>query len=325
LKVARESAAIILQKHYRGMLARQELAYLKRLKLLIQRFHDEQMATRVQSYWRMILERRQFEQLKADRENAAIVLQKHYRALQARQELSYLKRLKLLIQRFHDEQEATRVQSYWRMVIEKRRITQLKAERESAAVTIQKHCRALLARRELARLRYIRQLLREQMATRVQSQWRMVLERRRFEQLKVDRENAAIVLQKHYRALQARQELAYLKRLKLLIQRFHDERMATKIQSYWRMVSERRRFLKFMATRQCAAIVLQKHCRALLARRELARLRRLNLLVLWFQCKSRGYLYRRKFDSSIEAVFKIRNRFRGENGITNLLPCTVDS
>uniref|UniRef100_A0A6G1S8P6 Abnormal spindle-like microcephaly-associated n=1 Tax=Aceria tosichella TaxID=561515 RepID=A0A6G1S8P6_9ACAR len=300
-----------VQSYWRMIIEQRRLANLKAAR--------EKAAIVIQSYSRMVLERRRFLLLKATREQAATVMQKFYRVVLARKELA----------RLRDERMATRVQSYWRMipvrrrfvhfkrtrenaatviqscsrmVLERRRFLRLKAARENAAIVLQKYYRARLARIELARLKD------ERMVTRVQSYCRMIPMKRRFVLFRRTRENAAIVLQKHYRAMLARKELARLK----------DEKMATRVQSYFRMIPMKRRFVHFKRTRENAAIVLQKHYRAMLARRELARLKRLNMLVLWFQSGSRGFLYRKKFRSSIEAVLRIQKRFCDKDGHSNL-------
>lgn len=334
-------------------------------KLLSQ--YDGQMATRVQSYFRMVLEKRRL----ASRKAALVKIQAYCRMIieqrRYKQHKTAIIRLQsywrmLSVRRQFEKQRAAivKIQSYSRMLVAKRQF----ANRKAAILRLQSYCRMIIERRRYKAKRlaivkmqsYCRMVLeRRRFETqraaiiRIQSFSRMLIARRRFE----NRKAALLRLQSYWRMIRAKKQAArrraaivkiqsfyrmtrdrrsYQKHLAAVVKmqsyarmilerrRFESQRSAIiKIQSCFRMVLEKRRFVQLKAAREKAAIVLQKHCRAMIARHELARLKRLNLLVLWFQSRSRGYLHRRKFKCSIEAVLRIQKRFCDKDGLSSKL------
>uniref|UniRef100_A0A8D2NAL4 Calponin-homology (CH) domain-containing protein n=1 Tax=Zonotrichia albicollis TaxID=44394 RepID=A0A8D2NAL4_ZONAL len=165
----RVNAAIFIQKHWRGYLARRTLFNLKKAKLEEAR---NKSATVIQAAYRGYKARQWVSKMRAAR-----VIQAWFRGHKARKEYMSVLRATLVIQRhFRARQLQTRFM-----------------QMKSCALTIQRVWRATRTARRLRQ-----QFLKHQAACLIQSAYRGFKARRKFVQQKA----AAVIIQKHLRAWQ---------------------------------------------------------------------------------------------------------------------------
>jgi len=228
-------------------------------KILSQK--DEVVMIKVQSYCRMVLQKRQAEELRV--RNAAILkLQSYFRMILARKELCKLKcRLSAII----------KLQSYWRSLLVRKEYRKI----VMAIVVIQTHYRGYATRKSFARLKRDHAAL-----TKVQSYIRMILAKRDHMRQK-RRVAAAILIQSRWRSLVARRKYLHIKRVAIIIQS-HCRRFlarkglelmrkqsadATRVQSYFRMIIARQKYLE-LKRKVAAAVLIQSHWRGQIAKRK---------------------------------------------------------
>lgn len=345
-----EAMAIKVQSYCRMYLAKQALERRQRVILLLQSRirgylvrrdfkRKREAAITIQSKWRQLVARRKFLLVK----EAAIVLQSHlrgtrdrrrylatlqatvtiqkiFRGRRARREVARFKQLEraviclqsqtrgyLVRKDFKRKREAAiSIQSMWRQFVARKKFLLVKkaaiilqnrlrgiiARRKyltthQATITIQKNFRCVLARRELASLRRF-----QTNVIKLQSQIRGYLVRKDFNRKRL----AAITIQSKWRQFVALRKFSALRQA------------AVVLQSQFRRTIARRRYL---AIRQ-ATITIQKIFRGQRARKEFARLRQLQRAIIWLQSHTRGFIVRKQFKRSVEAVFRIQlQSFRG--------------
>ncbi|XP_059177929.1 abnormal spindle-like microcephaly-associated protein homolog isoform X2 [Physella acuta] len=237
----KRSAVVVLQKHWRSVLAERELAGLKLSRhtqavLVLQKVWRGRMMQRrfislrkaavvIQSFWRMLLAKTEMERLKlVRREQCAILIQKSFRAYKCQKE-------------YHKYKSAViTLQNYWRVKQSKRKLKTLKLEKmERAAVKIQKHVRGMKARRQYLQVRAS--------TVQIQRYWRQAQRERKLRQEKML--TAVVTLQKYSRGWRCRKRFSCLKKSALVLQ------------SHWKMVQARRLMLVLQSQRQnkCAVLI----------------------------------------------------------------------
>ncbi|XP_041276684.1 abnormal spindle-like microcephaly-associated protein [Onychostruthus taczanowskii] len=280
----RENAAIFIQKHWRGYLARMTLFNLKKTKLEEAR---NKSATVIQAYWRRYSARRRYLQLRhyvifvqARRRMvksvtaykqivwATVTIQRHLRATKLakidRQRYQILKSSALTIQsafrrwRKYKIQQKTKaalvIQSYFR----KWQSSKL-AKRRRAALVIQSWYRM---HRDLKQYLHVKQNV-----IKIQAWYRCQLARRVYQEHRAK----IVTIQQYYRAykLGKGERESYLQRRAAVIvlqaafrgmkarELYRQAKAACVIQSVWRMKREKQRFLRFKKS----VTTLQSHVR----------------------------------------------------------------
>lgn len=234
-------ATIIIQKHLRRALAERELRKLIALQRTL-----EKSAVCIQTCWRSYTAMKRYNKLK----QSTITIQKHLRRVLAERELKRMKDQQVVLRK-----SAICIQTCWRRYIAAKKFYRLR----KAAVIIQAHRRRILAKRRLALLKAQHEAL-ERSAICIQSHWRRSIALKRYNKLKA----STIIIQKNLRRALAERELSDLK-----AQRRAQENSAVRIQSCWRTYVAMTRYNKLRES----TVIIQKHFRGVLARRELSRLR----------------------------------------------------
>lgn len=305
---------ICVQSHCRVVLARRELARLKSLHVMIVRMQARARGvicrrgllrelrerrdalTKIQSYVRMILARREYNQLqtKHNAVTAAINIQSFFRMILAQREVAALRR---------SHRAATVIATYWKRHVARERY--LKA-RESL-ICVQAHWRGVLARRELTRLKLLVKLI-----VRIQSYGRgVILRRGQLRQLR-ERRDTVIKIQSYARMIKVQRDFAELKA---------RHKAATAIKAYWKGYVVRRRYMGARGS----VIRLQSHWRGILARQEFVRLKSLVAIIVRLQSYGRGMIFRRELDHSIRALHNCQSRAIAERiGASYQRLCAID-
>merc|ERR1719422_1167551 len=252
--VEMKSAALVLQKHFRGY--QQTLS--ERNNFLI----AKTSARKIQAWWRKVYERKQYLKLKF----ASIVLQKHLRGRIARMKVEAMRRSILR------EKSAVKIQSIARGWMTRRKINEQKQavsliqnwylniqrgleqrrkflEQKKSALMIQSWFRKNAARKRFLELRSA--------VIFVQSCWRMKIQRKSY----LEHVSAVRNIQSWWKAqmLGERQRQDYLLQKKSVIA----------IQSKWKSFKLEKEY----QSKRKAALILQKHVRGWIARRFVQRKR----------------------------------------------------
>uniref|UniRef100_A0A803VM67 Assembly factor for spindle microtubules n=1 Tax=Ficedula albicollis TaxID=59894 RepID=A0A803VM67_FICAL len=275
----KENAAIFIQKHWRGYLARMTLFNLKKAKL------EEKIkaALVIQNYFR----KWQSSKL-AKRRRAALVIQCWYRMHRDLKNYLHVKQNVIKIQAWYRCQLARRVYQEHRakiMIIQQyyRAYKLGKAERKSY---LQKRAAVIVLQAAFRGTKAREQYRQTKAACVIQSLWRMKREKQRFLQLK----KSVTTLQSHVRKYQQ------VKRYKEI------KSAASTIQTRYRAhVAARKAAAAFQRVR-LAAVVLQAAYRGMQARRQARVLRS----VIRIQSSFRAYVARKRFKSLRGAAVKIQ-------------------
>ncbi|XP_072919609.1 abnormal spindle-like microcephaly-associated protein [Hemitrygon akajei] len=299
------SSVLVIQAAFRGMIVRRHL----------RKMHKS--ARTVQTYYRMHKQHQCFKKLQW----ATTAIQRRYRACQIRdihvRQYNTLRKAAVCIQAFYRGKKARDlvktmkaaiyIKSYLLMCTTRKRFLIQK----TAVVTLQASFRGYRAR---VRYRAMR------LSTILIQRWYRAckLGRSQFVQYQSMR-NAAIVIQAAYKGMVVRQCVK-------------QQYAAVKIQSLFRMIHYRRRFLKL----KCGAIVLQSHYRAYEARKQyrayvqaaviLQRQYRSYLLmkkernayltfrqtVIRLQARIRGFIVQRNYERLHQSITKIQACYRGK-------------
>lgn len=227
--------------------------------------------TTIQSYWRMFVARRKYQKTK----NSIIVLQNYWRMLLAKRTYSTLR---------SRNNAAIKIQSYWRMCLSRQRYL----ETRKSIIVVQANWRMLLARREYSTLRS-----ENQAAITIQSHWRMFVARQAY----IATLNSIIVLQSHWRMLLAQRSFITLR---------SQNQAAIKIQSYWRMVNSRRRYLQ---TRN-SIVSLQTHWRMLLAQRRYRILKCQSQAAITIQSYWKMFVARQRYLETRNSIVTVQTHWR---------------
>ena len=290
--LARERAALLIQRNYRGRLGRKK--YLQQLEEMDSR-QRHKAATKVQAAFRGHRVRKYVRQYRdevtaAVREEAVTTIQARFRGNAGRRKAKRHQEIRHARKRGN---AATKIQSHYRGLVARRRVHGRRCER--AATHIQAGYRGWRSRKHTAKLRH--EKLRKESATKIQSTFRMCYQRKlylraqlfvsgitRIQALhrgRMERARFRVALQDHRHEtrvnaatkIQARQrgrrDRTRVDELRVLQQR---HRSAHFIQCQWR-------YKKAKRERRAGAIRIQKHHRGWQARKTYAekkRAKRLN-------------------------------------------------
>ncbi|KAI8771163.1 abnormal spindle microcephaly-associated protein [Biomphalaria glabrata] len=229
-----KSSAIVIQKHWRRILAFRVVANLREERHREVLLENQRKLTQrtnaalvLQTHWKKVLAMRKLSKMKLARDSlAAIVIQKYWRGFKARKMFS--------VQNYC----ATKIQNYWRMILAQRNFKILVARRnEQAAVTVQSAWRKMFIRQKFLEMK--------RAAILIQSYWRMYSASQKY----MRERQAVLILQHWHKAnMMARQ------------QRFNyslQQQAAITIQKSLRSWYQRKEFLK----QRNAAVVIQSNFR----------------------------------------------------------------
>lgn len=248
--------------------------------------NNDAVATRVQSFWRMVLAKRHLAQRREDK--ATIIrVQSLCRMVLAKRSLATKQQERGAI---------IKIQNFWRMTLAKRLLAR-KQQENAATIKIQKFWRMVLAKR-----RYAKKLEQKANVIRIQSLWRMVLAKRLSTQKQRERE-AIIKIQNFWRSILA----------KRLLTRKLQERAATiKIQNFWRMILAKR-LLAQKQQESVATIKIQNFWRMVLAKRLLTQKRQDKAALIKIQIFWRMVIAKRQLAEKLRhkaAVIRIQSLWR---------------
>ncbi|XP_005095167.1 abnormal spindle-like microcephaly-associated protein homolog [Aplysia californica] len=266
-------SAVVIQKFMRGRLCRKGFLTSK------------QAAVTIQKQWRMKLAQKFLVCLRTQKKTmAATVIQKHVRGRLCRREIEGLRGSALILQKL------------WRAKKAREVVESLRAERQKeAAVLVQSVVRCASDRRKFLRLK--------RAAVCVQTQWRCVLAQREFMRLRLERQtHAAVVIQKNFHRFKAKKELYALRCAAVVIQKL------------WRARQARLELRKLRGQQKDrAALILQKHARGFLCRKNLQRsqMAAQKIQGLWRVCLARRELLRLRDQRRKSATIIIQKMFRG--------------
>ncbi|CAL1537151.1 unnamed protein product [Lymnaea stagnalis] len=299
----REKAAVCLQARWRGYMARREASRLKEHEQIAKlRLQREQAAVKLQYLWRSRCARRQLAKLK----KAAVVLQKFVRACRTRREFER-KRFAVLT-----------IQAVWRRLNAEKRVQKLRLElHKKSALTIQRWMKRYLCMKRLSSMRAA--------ALVIQKNWRMLQAKKKLYHLKVDQQNkAAILIQKVIRGKILEKQFKKMRNSTLVLQTYWRVKKAKKelarlrnektnsaailIQSVLKRVAAQKLFLK----KRRAAIVLQKHWRRAMAKKELdsLKLERNNKYCTIVQSFLKSVIHRQAFLRKKRAAIILQKNWR---------------
>uniref|UniRef100_A0A8B9DBV5 Abnormal spindle microtubule assembly n=1 Tax=Anser cygnoides TaxID=8845 RepID=A0A8B9DBV5_ANSCY len=318
-----KKSALVIQASYRGMKERQKLKlmhasatviqssyrmyvqhrYYKQLcwaiRVIQQRFRAKVAkeadmenylyktnlaALRIQSFFRMHVERKRFLAKKA----AAIMIQSAFRCQRTRSRYKLIQNSIVAIQRWYRACHRARLQK-----------AEYSAQKQ-AIVIIQSACRGMKARKTARQIRAAR---------KIQSFLWMAVHRRKFIQLKT----AAITLEAYYLMHKAKSQYASYKKAAIVLQRWYRSRLIVKcqrttylqtrkkiiiVQARVRGFIEKKRFHKMKES----AIKIQASYRGYKARQWANKMRAAKIIQAWF----RGYKARKEYASVVKAVRKLQ-------------------
>ncbi|XP_074207690.1 abnormal spindle-like microcephaly-associated protein isoform X1 [Camelus bactrianus] len=329
------NAALLIQKHWRGLLAKRQLLMLKKEKL---EKVQNKSASVIQRCWRRYSTRKQFLKLK----HYSVILQSRIRMIIA--VASYKRYLWATVT----------IQRHWRAVLKRRHDQERYKMLKSSALVIQSTFRRWKQRKMQLQIKatitlqrafrgwHVRKRAREeQSAVAIQSWYRMRRELRKYihirscvviiqarfrsfqaQKLYKRKKEAILTLQKHCRAhLRGKAERAsYLQkraaalRLQAALRGMQARRLriqvraARVLQSYWRMRRDRLQFLNLKK----AVIRLQAHVRK---RQQLQKYRRMKKAALVIQAHLRAYISAKKalvsYQRTRSAVIVLQSAYRG--------------
>lgn len=297
------SAAICLQKSFRGMKERQ----------LVRRTNA---ARTIQSYLRMSLHRRQFLKEKA----AAIVIQSAYKGYRTRVRHAKMQESTVLIQNWYRSCKVVQKERNGFIVVRQATLTLQSALRGMLARRLAKRTKAAIMIQSVLRMHVYRKryVMLHSSVVKMQAHYRMLVAHRRYCRLQA----AVVTLQRHYRAQRVKMEqrCSYLKTLQSIkilqarvrgqieYRRFQRVRASTiTIQAHYRGMLERREFRRLKESVQ----VIQKHYRAFqLCQKEHARFLQLRRSAVVIQKAFQAY-QTRQHAVKTQAACKIQAWYRG--------------
>ncbi|KAH9505368.1 hypothetical protein Btru_058528 [Bulinus truncatus] len=279
----KRNAAVMIQKHWRRLLATRKAERIKREKhnALLENERNLLLRTsaaiKLQKHWRKMAAVKELSMRKSQRDtDSAIVIQKYWRGYKAKQ---HFLALKLFI---------IKIQICWRRVLVQRRMEILISKRkEISALTIQKYWKKFEARQSF--------LKKRRAVIVIQSYWRMVSAWQDF----MRKKQAALILQSWHRSnmLAHQQRSAYLQ----------QRQAAITTQCSFRSWQQRKKYLKALN----AAVVIQTNFRCF--RRRL-KYRALKLATIIIQRWYRNYLMakqvRQNYLSLHQAAITIQRNWR---------------
>lgn len=263
-------------------------------------------AIKIQSYWRTFIARKQLRLLRAQKhqalklEHAVLLVQTHWRRLEATRRTNALKRARL------ETRSAIIIQCSWRRYKAAEQLKRLKRQKlqSIAAVRLQAHWRAYLARKEYKRLldNRKRETLERQRIDKsvilVQSYWRRYKAILALQNLKLQflQNKSATRIQCVWKMHRAVQVLKQLRRCAL------ENRSAIKIQCYWRRHVAVRKLneLKLASLRNKSATVIQSAWRRHRAMNQLENFRTQRKLALMTQSAVKIQSYWRRHKAMVE-------------------------
>uniref|UniRef100_A0A8C3XE98 Abnormal spindle microtubule assembly n=1 Tax=Cyanoderma ruficeps TaxID=181631 RepID=A0A8C3XE98_9PASS len=356
----KEKAAIFIQKHWRGHLARMTLFNLKKAKLEETR---NKSATVIQAAYRGYKARQWVSKVraaqviqawfrghKARKEYASVlratlVIQSHCRARQLRTRFLKMKSCALTIQRFWRATRAARtlrqqflkhqaaclIQNAYRGFKARRKFVQQKA----AAVIIQKHRRAW----QEGRLQFMKYNKTRRAVIKLQAFVRGYLVRKKISEQKQKKRLLHFTAAAYHHISAIKIQRAYRRHLTLklaqtqissvlIIQRWFRAKMQRKrfLRTYQRLVWLQRAVRGWLSHRNEAAAVIQRHVRRFLACR---RRRRFAEGIIKFQALWRGYSWRKMTDTAKtralrRSLEKANEKSREENKLGNRTAIAID-
>ncbi|KAK3088489.1 hypothetical protein FSP39_019813 [Pinctada imbricata] len=304
----KKRAACYIQQKVRGMMEmrRERHGYMKLYKscLFIQRkwriFHQQkkalmiQSATRIQSWYRGCVTRKQYQQYR----RAAIKIQGSIRGYLIRKQYRALQKATILVQhRYRAVRKMREVKSEYRDLRRGTVIAQSlwrgKTCRDSfikqrkAAIIIQSYCRGQQQRK------IYKQVMsqRDKAALTLQTFYRGMKQRRVF----LVQKQAAVILQKRCRGYLARRWYKEMKQA------------ATVLQIKWRERAKVQRARNTFLTQKRAALVLQSHVRKFLVMRQYRRLKR---SAIYSQSLIRMKKVKKEYQAKRNAAVILQSRFR---------------
>uniref|UniRef100_A0A8C3TV81 Calponin-homology (CH) domain-containing protein n=1 Tax=Catharus ustulatus TaxID=91951 RepID=A0A8C3TV81_CATUS len=315
----KKNAAIFIQKHWRGYLARMAVFNLKKAKLEeVQCMH--QAAVCIQATFKMYFMSKKYQSMKM----AAIRIQRQYRAFRLgkvqRKKYLELKKSVIILQAacrgmkvrqdlktMH--QSAAIIQSYYRILIR---------TMNESAVIIQRRFRTFLERKpNIQRQKYLSLL---NATVIIQSAYRGFVVRKKMQQM----HQAATVIQ----AMECKGRVSNKGRYFHFKQRWFRAKMQRKrfLRDYQRVVRLQRAVRGWLSHRSAAAAVIQRSVRAFLARR---RRTKFAVGIVKFQALWRGYSWRKTTDTAKTralrcSLVKANENFREENKLGNRTAIAID-
>lgn len=222
---------------------------------------DTSMATKVQTYCRMVLAKRQLSGIREESNNV-VAIQSFFRMILARRDFEVIRTR---------HRAATKVKAYLKMCVTRTRFLEMR----QSATLIQARWRGILARKEMTRTKSIVALI-----VRLQSYGRgMMIRSGQLRQLREQRDTV-VKVQSYIRMILAQRDLEILR---------NKHESATKIESYWRMYIAMKRYSKV----RDSVITIQAFWRGTVVRRQQARLKSLLGLIVGLQSYGRGMIIRR--------------------------------
>uniref|UniRef100_G1S8U9 Assembly factor for spindle microtubules n=1 Tax=Nomascus leucogenys TaxID=61853 RepID=G1S8U9_NOMLE len=331
----RVNAALVIQKHWRRVLAQRKLLMLKKEKL---EKVQNKAASLIQGYWRRYSTRKRFLKLKyysiilQSRIRmiiavtsykrylwATVTIQRHWRAYlrrkQDQQRYEMLKSSTLIIQSMFRKWKQRKMQSQVKATIILQRAfrewhLRKQAKEENSAIVIQSWYRM---HKELRKYIYIRSCV-----VIIQKRFRCFQAQKLYKRKK----ESILTIQKYYKAyLKGKiehtnylQKRAAAIRLQAAFRRLKAHnlcrqiRAACVIQSYWRMRQDRVRFLNLKKT----IIKLQAHVRK---HQQLQKYKKMKKAAVIIQTHFRAYIFARKVLASYQktrsAVIVLQSAYRG--------------
>lgn len=276
-------AAVIIQAHLRGVLARRRFADIKRnfrrkcsaavriqrcyrkflawkrAELLREEERKQSAALAIQAWYRGVLARKLVDQLRAwseQRSRAAILIQRYYRGFLARRYVDLLREKKN-----REESAASLIQAWFRGILARRlarKLHTLDEKRNQAAVLIQRCCRGFLARKRANLLRE-EQDRKQSAALTIQTWYRGMLARKLMNRLRAwseRRSHAAVLIQRYYREFLKRKHAKLL-----LLEEYRRQSAALSIQAWYRSLLSRRlaKELRHLKEQRSYTAVLAEH------------------------------------------------------------------
>uniref|UniRef100_A0A8C3R0U2 Abnormal spindle microtubule assembly n=1 Tax=Cyanoderma ruficeps TaxID=181631 RepID=A0A8C3R0U2_9PASS len=324
----KEKAAIFIQKHWRGHLARMTLFNLKKAKLEETR---NKSATVIQAAYRGYKARQWVSKVRA-----AQVIQAWFRGHKARKEYASVLRATLVIQshcraRQLSAAAACLIQNAYRGFKARRKFVQQKA----AAVIIQKHRRAW----QEGRLQFMKYNKTRRAVIKLQAFVRGYLVRKKISEQKQKKRLLHFTAAAYHHISAIKIQRAYRRHLTLklaqtqissvlIIQRWFRAKMQRKrfLRTYQRLVWLQRAVRGWLSHRNEAAAVIQRHVRRFLACR---RRRRFAEGIIKFQALWRGYSWRKMTDTAKtralrRSLEKANEKSREENKLGNRTAIAID-
>ncbi|KAL6740326.1 hypothetical protein Aduo_013693 [Ancylostoma duodenale] len=287
-------AATKIQTQMHGVVER--VGYRKLLDVIrIEERNRNEAASKIQKAFRDYqlrkTKRNERHEMLAKVNKAVTVVQSLFRMRQAKKKLKKLREEKALEEKREFERRnaaAITIQSLFRTYLAKKNLEKLREEkalrekheferRTKAAVVIQSYIRMFIARKVLEKLKHEKarhEAIRDAAAIVVQTRWRgwiarcklkEMQEKRRLEQERRKRDQAACTIQRAYRAYRLREEARAMRRERWL----QTEKAVIGIQRYVRGMLARKRVAEKAAERQKyvgSVVLVQSRVRGFLAR-----------------------------------------------------------